>query len=402
MKFKYQLMFLATSLAIVGCKNGSESGLVVENLSSEQPASDEVVDDVAGEGVSEPVETIKKLSIDINKFPMTKTVCDPFTNESSTKITHGLKTQLVYKLAGQPSKTNVNDVFANYAPSEKTLFFSTINAPTRAFSSGFLTEAGETLKTDSGEKLVEHFGLHYTSFLSLAETDEEGLYDLSILSDDGSIVKIGRGSQQETLISNDGDHPTRMGCANRFVEMKRGQKIAIDIKWYQGPRHHIANVLLWRKVSANDAKDASCGATGNDLFFDSNNNSVPKTAYNNLISSGWKVVAKENFVLDEQVQDYNPCVVGTAPVISNFTMNEAILNAAWFSWKTDIPSTSQVLITDKSTGEVAITNSDNVLRTQHEIKILNLKPMTSYKAQVVSISETLGRSMGPVVEFTTP
>lgn len=386
MKFQISVI-IATCFVFTGCKNKLESEVQVENLSSQQPS------DV---GVSPDV---KKLGIDINKFPMTKTVCDPFNNVSSTKITNGLKSQLVYKTSDMAVKSNLSDVFSTYKPSEKTLFFSNINVPTRPFDTGFLTEAGETLKTDTGEMLIENFGIKYTSFLSLSDADEEGLYDIAILSDDGTIVKIGRGVHQETIISNDGNHPTRMGCASRFVEMKRGQKIPIEVQWYQGPRYHIANVLMWRKVQAGDAKDSSCGATGNDLFF---TNGVPKAAYNNLLARNWKVIAKENFILDEQSVDYNPCVSGQLPVISEFYLMEATIMQAWFSWRTDIPSTSQVLITDLSTGEVAITNSDNILRTQHEIKVLNLKPMTDYKAQVVSISETLGRTLGPVVTFTTP
>lgn len=386
MKFQTTLL-MATCFVFTGCKNKLESEVLVENLSSQQPSDVGVNPDV------------KKLGIDINKFPMTKTVCDPFSNASSTKITNGLKAQLVYKTSGMAVKYNLSDVFSTYKPSEKTLFFSNVNVPTRPFNTGFLTEAGETLKTDTGEMLIENFGIKYTSFLSLSDTDEEGLYDIATLSDDGTIVKIGRGVHQETIVNNDGDHPTRMGCSSRFVEMKRGQKIPIEIQWYQGPRYHIANVLMWRKVQAGAAKDYSCGATGNDLFF---SGGVPKVTYNNLLARNWKVIAKENFILDEQSSDYNPCVSGQLPVISEFNLMEATIMQAWFSWRTDIPSTSQVLITDLSTGEVAITNSDNILRTQHEIKVLNLKPMTDYKAQVVSISETLGRTLGPVVTFTTP
>lgn len=386
MKTQIQIL-LATGFIFMGCQNKMESEVQVENLSSQQPS------DVG----TNP--EVKKLAIDINKFPMTKTVCDPFTNGVSNKITLGLKAQLVYKTSDMLVKGNLADVFSTYKPSEKTLFFSNINVPTRPFSSGFLTEAGETLKTDTGEMLVENFGIKYTSFLALSDVDEEGLYDIATLSDDGTIVKIGRGPAQETLINNDGNHPTRMGCSSRLVEMKRGQKIPIEIQWYQGPRYHIANVLMWKKVDAGAAKDSACGKVGNDYFF---SNGVPQAPYNNLLARNWKVIAKENFILDEQSLDYNPCVSGQLPVISEFYLMEATLTQAWFSWRTDIPSTSQVLITDLSTGEVAITNSDNILRTQHEIKVLNLKPMTDYKAQVVSISETLGRTLGPVVTFTTP
>lgn len=384
MKLKAQ-MLLATGFLIVGCQNSVESSVEAVSLSSQQPDDAEV----------------KKLNIDINKFPMTKTVCDPFTNQQASKITNGLKAQLVYKPSHISPQANIANVFSKYTPSEKTLFFSNVNTPTRLFDTGFLTEAGEKLKDDAGNVLVENFGLHYTSFLTLSENDEEGLYDLASLSDDGTIVKIGRGPMQETLILNDGDHPTRMGCSSRLVEMKKGMKIPIDIKWYQGPRYHIANVLMWRKVSANTPKDSLCNAEGNDYFYLANG-STPLAPYRNLLSRNWKVIAKENFVLDEQANDYNPCTsTGEAPVISNFSLYEVINVSAWFSWVTDIPSTSQVLITNVDTGEVAITNSDNILRTIHEIRIDNLKPRTKYKAQVVSISETLGRSLGPVVEFST-
>lgn len=350
-------------------------------------------------------ETIVAQSkVDLNLYPMTKTVCDPFNQQPVTNYKKGLKANLFYRVQSMPRYYSSKEYIEKTWPSEQNLFFSQMDVPTRLFTAGFRSETGQVLKNDSGQTLIEYFGLKFQSSLVLADNDEEGLYDIALLSDDGSTMSlIERPGVETPLIENDGDHPTRMGCSNKFVRMKKGQKKNFVVTYYQGPRMHIANVMMWRKVDSETAKkDSLCGATGNDLFFDYNNNSAPRSAYNSLLSRGWKVVSPDNFLL-EDIRDYNPCVDAPAPVISSFRLNEASIMEAWFSWKTDIPASSQILVTEVGNNNSTIlTASDNNLRLVHELHITGLKHETTYKVKAISISQDLGRGESPEITFTTP
>lgn len=345
---------------------------------------------------------IKKSSLDLNRFPMTKTVCDPFTQQPGTNIKKGLKANLSYAIAGSPRYYSSKDYVEKTWQSDKTLFFTQLNVPTRLFNTGFITQTGDVLKTDDGAKLVEYFGVKFQSSLALSEVDEDGLYDIALLSDDGSTMSlVTKPGTEEVLINNEGDHPTRMGCSNKYLDMKKGQKFPFVLTYYQGPRYHIANVLIWRRVANTSApKDSSCGLTGNSTFYDPDHGSTPQSALLALESRGWKVVQPDNFIL-EDVRDYNPCVPAEPPVITEFRLNETTLSEAWFSWKTDIPASSQLLVTEVG-GSQVLTASDNNLRLTHSLRVEGLKPATTYKVKAISISEDLGRGESEEIQFTTP
>src|SRR5690606_23109728 len=111
------------------------------------------------------------------------------------------------------------------------------------------------------------------------------------------------------------------------------------IEYYQGPRYHIALMVLWREWPENDpgfvANDPQCGTSGNDRFFNYNVvPSAPKANFNDLLSRGWKVLGAENYALPRAVSQ-NPCksvepvrtfITSTTPSISptsvtSFTAN---------------------------------------------------------------------------------
>src|SRR5690606_35966359 len=121
---------------------------------------------------------------------------------------------------------------------------------------------------DTNKKLIEYFGVKFESTLQLSDDDEEGDYELALLSDDGARLKIkdpATDSWRE-IINNDNNHETRMGCSSEVIRMTRRTQIPIEVVYFQGPRYHIANILMWRKSSV-AGKDSSCGVYGNKHYF---------------------------------------------------------------------------------------------------------------------------------------
>jgi hypothetical protein len=105
-------------------------------------------------------------------------------------------------------------------------------------------------------------------------------------------------SPAQLLINSDGDHSTRMGCSTQAVYIDDTTRLAMEIKYYQGPPTEIALVLMWRKVSGPTASlDASCGSAGNDTFFGSSPyTNFTSSGYSKLVSRGWTVIAPSNFI----------------------------------------------------------------------------------------------------------
>lgn len=347
----------------------------------------------------------QKIAVNVNKYSSSKLVCDPFAPGPTTQTSYekGIKAELYYLTSAMPRLYNSKDYVTFGQKAEQNLFFTDMNVPTRMFTEGFSNASGKALKNDAGVNLIEYFGLKMKTNLILTKTDVTGDYELALLSDDGTTLKLISGSgaeADEVLINNDGDHPTRMGCSSHTLRMRRNVMVPIEVTYYQGPRYHISNVLVWRKA-ATAGTDPLCNQSGNELFFNPNNNSVPQQAMVDLGNRGWTVVKPDNFVVSANKDDYNPCVKGTDPLIQDFKVGEVILSQVNFTWTTDIPATAQVQLTNMTTGEVSTTTSDNVLRTDNNVTVSNLQARTTYKAQAISVSADLGRSISAEVSFTT-
>jgi hypothetical protein len=343
------------------------------------------------------------MKVDLNRYPLNKTVCDPLSASSTTSTSYekGLKANLFYRDAGMPRYYKSTDYIEKAKVSNQTIFLSDINVPTRMFTEGFVTPSGNILQSDSEERLIEYFALKATSHLVLTESDDEGDYELALLSDDGSTLKV----NGDLLINNDGDHPTKMGCASKAISIKEGDLLPIEMTYYQGPRYHISNVLIWRKASP-AGRDPSCGQEGNHLYFNPDDKSKPLQRFKDLQARGWQIVQPDNFVIRSTTTevpnpDYNPCAIGTDPVISNFAIGEVVLQSVSFLWETDIPATSQLILTNQTTGGITVTTTDNVLRTKHSVQLNNLQIGTTYKVQAYSVSEDLGKAKSLEGEFTT-
>jgi hypothetical protein len=347
-------------------------------------------------------DTIKS-RYDVNRFPLNKLVCDPLdgSHQAPAEANLGLKAQL-YTVPKGTSYRKVDEYIEKGTLSSQSLFFTDLNVPTRMFTEGFNNSlTNSAVKDDAGEKLIEYFGIRFTSNLRLPANLEEGEYELAVLSDDGAQVKVKIDNQWQLIVDNDGNHPTRMGCSSQLITFTRDTLLPVEISYYQGPRYHISNVLMWRKVSTAGA-DSQCGLLGNNMYFNPNSNSEPQTAYQNLLSRNWSVVPAESFVLDfEKDGDFNPCVTGTIPQISDFTVFEIMSANMVIGWKTDIPATSQIRVIEKNTGLEVLTASDNTMTTNHSMTLGGLKPNTEYILQAISVSADLGKAFSTQISEST-
>lgn len=355
--------------------------------------------------IAQNAETVSLYNV--NAYPMNKLVCDPWGGTKPPTPQNGIKASLYYLPSTAPRYSKVMDYIEHGIQSEQTLFFNNINVPTRMFSEGFPLQTGGKVKDDLGNELIEYFAMQFETNLQLASDEEEGTYEIAILSDDGSILQLKEpgANDYSTLIDNNLVTPTRMGCANRAIELKHDVKIPLKLSYFQGPRYHIANMLIWRKA-AQAGTDSLCGRSGNELFFN------PVTGVPNkwteLQSRGWKVIGEKNFVLtsDDVVaqsprNDYNACYEGTVPLITDFAALETTPVSITLEWNTNIPATAQVLIINTATGEMKITGSDNVLELNHQVTILGLTPQTTYRVQAISISQDLGKGISGALNVST-
>jgi hypothetical protein len=239
-------------------------------------------------------------------------VCAPFDPSNPTSNQTGLAGSIKYLDNSQARATSVDDLLNRGHDIGVQLFLNQIATPTVRFTQGFVDpKTGLPLSIPSGAVLNEWFAIDLYSELLLSDSQADGFYQLALLSDDGAILNIDetKTAPGTKLIDNDGDHPTKMGCASKAVYLQKGVTRPIRVKYYQGPREHIALTLIWRKVSAeNSATDAYCGQSGNDLFWNSNVvPSTPTSKFNDLLARGWKIPSAQNYILPPDVRS-NPCI----------------------------------------------------------------------------------------------
>jgi hypothetical protein len=267
--------------------------------------------------------------------PIQPLVCDPFANDPThlgSDQLHGVVASLKYLPQPGPIYTSVTDMQTYGAPVDATLFLSDINIPTRSFSLGFSTAAGDVLKNAQGNTLYEYFSVHMDSQIQLNASNPVGAYQFGVISDDGSITQIDTGTGFTTLLNNDGTHSSRFTGSSTPVQFSTINTIyPIKIDYFQGPRYHIAMVLLWRPwPQTGSAVDPQEGKSGNSLFFDSTTvPSTPTATYNSLLTNGWTPVAATNFVLPKSVAQ-NPCQAASVALqtsISGASPSAAVTNS---------------------------------------------------------------------------
>jgi len=246
--FKTLVLVVAAGPILLFFQNCGQPGSITA-----QPVADAVTSGPNTPPVVDPPPPVNGLTI--KALPATKYICEPFGNMNGGNAKGGLRADLAYVnpqlglSAAEKNSYSALRYFENEAQFVKSptgLFLSQINVPTRHFDQGFRLSDGSYLSDTAGNRLIEWFALKMSSLLKLAATDQEGYYELATISDDGSVLFLGSGAQQEKWIDNDGAHSTRMKCADKSLMLTRTSKIPMTYFYNQGPRTEIANVLAWK------------------------------------------------------------------------------------------------------------------------------------------------------------
>lgn len=257
-------------------------------------------------------------------------ICDPLSPDGvitdCSTLTNGLVGEIRYFLDKDPATTIpefVYDTFDNPIAfprgiTEVDQFYSTgftlnanliltsLNKPSVRFSEGFKDTQGQIIADENGNPLFEAFSFKLKSYFKLQEDQEEGLYEIGLISDDGAVLKMDTDGdlQLETIVSNDGLHAVRLGCASVPVDLKHGKLHPMEVKYYQGPRQHIALVMVMRKIANADEinSDPLCGFTSTTQWFGNTADPGYQADYVNskfgeLASRGWFIPSASMFIL---------------------------------------------------------------------------------------------------------
>lgn len=250
--------------------------------------------------------------------PSEKDICEPLKED-------GEEILLGYGLAGKlydgaPNKiNNFGELLSKGKALDGVIYMSNLNIPTRKFDKGFPRENGTMVMNGMGQTLIENFGIEFTGSLNLMAGDEEGFYEVGLIADDGVSLDMNKGTTPEVLkniISADHTTPSKFSCSNYLVRMEKNKPMPLRLRYFQGPRYHIALIMTWRKVEElsvssdnfiksqlkNPIKETRCGIAGNKFFFDPDSDSHPQMEYRDMLDPAkravpWKVVNHKNFTL---------------------------------------------------------------------------------------------------------
>lgn len=235
-------------------------------------------------------------------------VYDPLDTNGRKRAKHYGIYGKIYSLLPSQTRYSASDDYAAYGRELGVdLYMSQINIPARPFHEGFRPNGGKPLMSASGKPLLEYFGMQLETELVLGPKDEPGLYQLGIISDDGSNVRlIDADGSVESLIAFESSHAPGLGCAVRAVEMSRDTRLHVRIGYYQGPRYQLSLMLLWRKVPdtlARDLADPLCGKYGVNLLFNPRTTpTTPLKPYKDLLKRGWQLLDNRNFLVPQKIR----------------------------------------------------------------------------------------------------
>lgn len=250
--------------------------------------------------------------------PSEKDICEPLKED-------GEEILLGYGLAGKlydgaPNKiNNFGELLSKGKALEGVIYMSNLNIPTRKFDKGFPRENGTMVMNGMGQTLIENFGIEFTGSLNLMADDEEGYYEIGLIADDGVSLDMNKGpvpEEMKNIIDADHTTPTKFSCSKLLVRMEKNKPMPLRLRYFQGPRYHIALIMTWRKVEAlsesadnfiksqlkNPIKETRCGIAGNKFFFDPDSDSHPQMEYMDMLDPAkravpWKVVKHKNLRL---------------------------------------------------------------------------------------------------------
>lgn len=264
----------------------------------------------------------------VTMLPAGGYICSALGTKEVVSEKSGLKCELRYLNNNNAFTTSQKNSFLSvkyfedsldyFSKVSETIYLNDVNVPTRMFTAGFAKPNGDLLKDNQGNTLIEYFALKMEAILKLSPNDEEGSYLLSTISDDGTVVQIKENNVWRTIITNDGAHATKMGCAAEPIRLTRNSEIPIRIYYNQGPRTEIANVLVWKKVDnlTSDSHLEYCGMSSSVNFWNPNLSSNNEGDWiKSVYNLGWSIVKPQNFTLPND--EVNPCAYDNIEIISS-------------------------------------------------------------------------------------
>lgn len=208
-----------------------------------------------------------------------------------------------YKLGTSVSRMSSDKVGIDL---KRIFHFPDISITPRMATGGYPDEHGHAIRDRDHKIISEYLLLDFKGFIGLKDIDEEGVYEIALMSDDGAVLEVNVNGQWQVLVDNDRKHAVRFACAKDLVKMSGDMVLPYRLSYFQGPKNHIANMLMWRKVSDSTPSEAECGKSGQFFFFDPKTSSAKKP-YEELIQRGWQIVPQENLVVPSSRGADHPC-----------------------------------------------------------------------------------------------
>ncbi len=292
---------------------------------------------------------------------------------------------------------NAQNISAYYSNNPKVitttqeLYFNDVNVPTRAFTAGFAQSNGQLLADNAGQPLVEYFAVEYNSIFRLRANQPNGYYRFSVLSDDGSTLEYqDAAGAWVMLVSNDEAHSTKMGCATNGIYLDSASKLNIRLRYFQGPRTQIANVMMVKFLgnSATPPAEPLCGVSATETFW--NSNSVPQQSVMDLFSRNWAIPTADNFLLPNN--QVNPCANSNAITVSGVDMKSTFDNKLRIAFTTNVKTSVHSILRDEN-DKIIAERTETVESTGHEIRTEPLDLKKPYKLELDLISSALGISV---------
>lgn len=290
-----------------GVSTGTDSGSSDSGSPSEGTTTTTTTDSTTGSTTVTTTQTPPP--------PSEKDICEPLKEEGEEVVYgHGLVGKLY---DGAPNKIqNFGELLSKGKVLEGMIYMSKLNIPTRRFDKGFPREDGTMVMNSMGQVLIENFGIEFSGSLELLPEDGPGYYEIGVISDDGTVLDVEVGGKQVAIISGDHTTPSKFFCSTNLVRMEEGKAVPMRLRYFQGPRYHIALIMMWRKVRSLEGesagliknqvkqpvKETRCGIAGNKFFFDPDLNSQPTMDYLDLFDPKkrevpWKIVQHKNLRL---------------------------------------------------------------------------------------------------------
>ena len=217
------------------------------------------------------------------------------------------------------SKSSLRSKLYNYLNPEYStqlpvkVFMDNIDVPERRFEKGFKTVA-QTILSHEDRDLVEWFNVNLESDLMLTAPEEEGHYELMLLSDDGSALSISDSTgeiDKENFLYSPSTHGPKAVCTREknksaLINFKFGNKYRIRVNYFQGPRYVIALQLYWRKIPDAQVENFKKASLCNSSMY------VRSGRDKKLDKDGFKLIAPKFFNLPgSSVNQCNETIIDT-------------------------------------------------------------------------------------------